>query len=112
MATYAELITVLGNQVLKDKVQTAILIITDKVARGDDTGGGFDPSNKAARKTWARQVLEAPNELPDEASSHFQLLVAAKRDETPATIIAMTDAEVQTVVEEGVDLFAPSSPGP
>lgn len=106
MASYAELLTALGNQALKDKVTVAILIAADKVERGDDTGGGFNPANHGNRVSWTRRIMSSPEGAPKEAVSFFPLVVVANRDATLAEILAQSDAAVQTNVEEVVDLFA------
>ena len=113
MATFEELNTALASTELQNKVGVALRIVTDKVDRGDDTGGGFDPANHADRVVWSKAFLLDLDAIPLEALSHLQLLVASKRDDAIADILALTDAEVQAAVEEGVDLFADQgSPGP
>ena len=106
MATYAELLTALGNQPLKDKVTVAILIVADKVNAGDDTGGGFDAANHENRIVWARRISSDADGAPKEAGRFFPLLVAANRAAALPAILSASDTAVQTNVEDIVDLFA------
>lgn len=106
MATYAELLTALGAQEVKDKVTVAILIIVDKVNAGDDTGGGFDAANHDNRVVWARRISSDPEGAPKEAGRFFPLIIAANRAASLPDILAASDAAVQANTEQTVDLFA------
>lgn len=106
MASYAELLTALGNQDLKDKVTVALLIAVDKVERGDDTGGGFDTANHENRVIWARRIISDADGAAKEAARFFPLLIAANRAADLTAILSASDTAVQTNVEEAVDLFA------
>ena len=113
MSTFEELNTALGSVELQNKVGIALRIVADKVSRSEDTGGGFDPALHTDRLIWAKAFLLEVDAIPTEALAHMQMLVASKRAETLADILATSDADVQTGVEEGVDLFASQGgPGP
>lgn len=106
MASYSELLTALGNQDLKDKVTVAVLIVVDKVERGDDVGPEFEAANHENRVIWARRIISDADGAAKEAARFFPLLVAANRTAALDAILAASDTAVQTNVEEAVDLFA------
>lgn len=105
-ATHDQLRKLFGNQDLKDRVEVAIVIVVDKVLRGEDTANGFNQQNHPNRVIWARRIISDPQGAPKEAARFFPIMVVANRELSILQILAATDAGIQLSVEETVDFFA------
>ena len=105
-ATYDELQIALGSQALKDKVEISILIVVDKIIKGEDTGPGFDPENHDNRVIWARRIMSDPGNSPAAAARFLPIVVVSNRAANVGAILNASDAVIQTNVESIVDHFA------
>lgn len=105
-ATHRQLKSAMGNQELKDRVEVALVIVVDKIARSEDTDPGFDGANHANRVIWARRIMSDPEGAAKEAARFFPILIASNRTATLSQILGASDVAVQTAVEATVDLFA------
>lgn len=101
MATYTELRTLFRHPVLTQKVEVACLIAAEAI-RTEDVG----TSNHANRLLWAKRVFASPHTT---AEMMLMALLAANFDAPVATITNVTDAAMQTQVNNAVNLFADGS---
>jgi hypothetical protein len=98
MATYLELLELIQDPVLSQRVQAAALVAADTI-RAEPPG----TPNHAARRAWARQVLANPQ--ADQKKILISVVIQ-KRALTQAQIVGATDAQLQTAVDDAIDLFA------
>lgn len=101
MATYAELLEAINTntgQPLRDKLLVAVVVAAD-VIRAEPT----NTPNHAARMVWASKVMSNPG--PESRRAMYAVL-AQNKDQTLATIVSATDAQVQTAVNAAADLLA------
>lgn len=102
MATYAELLTASESPTLNQKIRVASFIAASTVAA--EAGGTTNHTN---RLLWAKQVYQDPSR---EAGRMIWAVLAANQAQTLANILAATDAQVQTAVNNSIDLFANGTP--
>ena len=98
MATYEELFSLRNNSVLKNRVQTAVIIAAETVMNEIDT-----TPNHANRLLWAKAVFANPS---SEADRMYMAVLAANNSAPVASIIAATDTAIQANVDDHIDLFA------
>mgnify|MGYP006969367647 CR=1 FL=1 len=98
MATYAELKTLESDGPLQNLVEIAIWVAAEKISDEDD-----QTPNHTNRLKWAKSALRDPAGAKDD---FLRYLLAAERDQSLATIQAVTDSAVQTRVDAAVDIFA------
>jgi len=95
MATYAELLTLDGNQALLDKIKVAVWVAADTIRAEEDT-----VPNHTQRIAWAKQAFSNP------AEQAFILLPAVLAQNKSASVAAITgasDAAVQAAVDAAVN---------
>lgn len=98
MATYVELYALQNDSTLRNRVRVACLIAAEAVM-AEDAG----TANHANRLLWAKSVFEYP---AVEAERMLMAALAANNAATVAQITGATDAQLQTVVNNHVNLFA------
>ncbi len=96
MATYIELFNLRTNSALRNKIQVALAIKGNAILQ--------EATPSPERLAFAEAALKNPNSKLDEA---MWFLFAANKDVPEATIIASTDAVIQTHVDNYVDDVAP-----
>lgn len=97
MATYEELYTLSSDSTLIAKVTTAIAVAAETIRTEEDT-----VTNHAARVQWAIRALYNPD---GEARKIMWALMAQNKTASTATILAASDAAIQTAVDNAVSLF-------
>lgn len=101
MATYDELLdiatTVTGNA-LKRKIQVAIVVACDTIRSEAEA-----TPNHTNRMKWAISVLQNPAAMTDRM---LWAVLAQNKSVAAASIIAASDASVQTAVDNAVNLMA------
>lgn len=98
MATYAELFSLKNDSELRNKVVVACILASESIMIEVDT-----TPNHANRLIWAASVFANPMA---EANRMFMAVLAANSGFTIAQIQAATDEQIQTDVDDHVDLFA------
>lgn len=98
MATYDELHTLAGDNVLLDKIAVAITIAADVVLNELDT-----VPNHAARLVWAKSAFTNPQE---QAKNFQNAVLAANKGLSVAAVTAATDNAIQNNVDAAIDTFA------
>lgn len=98
MATYTELRGLVNDPTLKDKISVALLIAAEAI-RTEDTG----TANHANRVKWAKKVLQDPDGNSDDM---LRALLAQNAELSVAQIQGVTDTNLQTAVNNAVNLFA------
>jgi len=98
MATYAELLLAAQNGDLTDKILVACFISADTIRQ--ESGA---TANHANRLLWAKSVFENPERERDRMK---WAVLAENKALTFAQIINATDTQVQTAVDQAVDIFA------
>jgi len=98
MASYAELYGLRNDSALRNRVMVACIIAAEVVMAEVDT-----TPNHANRLVWAASVFANP---VAEASRMFMAILAANSGLTVEQIQGATDAQIQTGVDDHIDLFA------
>lgn len=98
MATYTELRGLINDPTLKDKISVALLIAAETIRTEDQ-----QTTNHANRVKWAKKVLQDPDGNADDM---LRALLAQNASLTVAQIQGVTDANLQTAVNNAVNLFA------
>ncbi|MEO8753124.1 MAG: hypothetical protein ABI624_10640 [Casimicrobiaceae bacterium] len=98
MATYAELLTASGNDMLRQKVRVASVIAAETVRSESNA-----TPNHANRLIWAKAVFANPEA---EGVRMIWAVLAQNKSATLAAITGASDATVQTAVDAAVDVFA------
>lgn len=98
MATYTELRGLINDPTLKDKISVALLIAAEAIRTEDP-----QTTNHANRVKWAKKVLQDPDGNADDM---LRALLAQNASLTVAQIQGVTDANLQTAVNNAVNLFA------
>ncbi len=106
MATYLELRELMDDGELHRRVAVAIIVVAEQILQAGDTTD--PPFNQTAgdhdiRVQWARRAFASP--IP-EAQKFLMSILAANKDQTPESIQGVSDAVIQTKVDEVVDLMA------
>jgi hypothetical protein len=96
MATYAELLSASEDPGLKNKVRVALTIAAEAIR----TEGAV--ANHAARLALAKAISLAPAPYVDPM---LRAVLAQNAAATLATILAASDATVQTAVNAAIDVF-------
>ena len=97
MATYAELFALTQNGALRDRVSVACMIAAEKIRVEAVT-----IPNNAARRVWARRVLENPDTA---ALSALRAALVQNATSSVASLTAASDAVLQTAIDAAVDLL-------
>ena len=98
MATYEDLHTLAGNNILLDRIKVAIIIAADTVLKEDGA-----TVNHANRLVWAKTAFSDPS---SQAKSFMYALLAANKDASVVQIEGSTDAQIQSAVDAVVNIFA------
>ena len=98
MATYFELLGAVEDPSLNKKVRIACVVAAEAVR----VEAGATP-NHANRLLWAKAVFEDPISAGERM---IWAILAQNKDLTPAQIAGATDAQVQSGVENAIDVFA------
>lgn len=98
MATYLELYALQSNDALRNKIRVAVIIAAETI-RTEDGG----TANHANRTVWAADVFANPTR---EADRMRWAVLASNKDNATSAILSATDAQIQTAVDDAVDLFA------
>lgn len=97
MATYDELFTLAGQNVLVDRIAVAITVAADTILN--------EPTPTAARVVWAKSAFIDPL---SQARAFQYAILAANRSVSVAAISAASDASIQANVNAAIDIFAGS----
>ncbi len=98
MATYLELYDLQNDNELLHTIAVAVAVAAEAV-RTEDAA----TANHAARLVWAREAFANPVSVGRQA---LWAVLAVNKDNTVAHILGATDAQVQTAVDDVVDLMA------
>ena len=100
MATYSELSTIRADArwgAYYDRVQEAVKISANSILNRQ--GGNPNQPNIS----WAQRALENPGSVTEELVNY---IIAEDSAETIDTILTVSDADMQTKVDAGVDVLA------
>jgi hypothetical protein len=100
MATYAELFGLQNDNDLIEKIVVAVAVAGDTI-RTEDVG----TANHANRLVWAKAAFEDPRSV---GKKTVWAVLAANKSNTTAQITGATDAQIQTAVDDVVDVLAGS----
>ncbi len=105
MATLIELRNLMNDSDLRNKVTTAVIISADTVMRAADTAAPFSQvaGDHDKRVAWAKTAFENPE---GEGRKFLMSVLASNKGATLAAITGATDADIQSNVDEAVDLLA------
>ena len=98
MATYTEIAAIANNNVLLDKLSTAVAIQADVIRQ--EAGA---TTNHANRMLWAKASLQDPRSM---AAKMTWAVLAQNAANTDAQIRAATDAAILGAIAAAVDVFA------
>ena len=98
MATYAELRSLFSSDALRNKIEVAVIIAAEAI-RTEDAG----TANHANRLIWAKRAFASPTSISQQM---LMALLAANAAATVAAINGVTDAALQTLVGNAVNIFA------
>lgn len=100
MATYAELFSLQGDKPLLELITVAVIIAAHGIM--------VEPSPSAQRKAWASKAFNAPGL---EAIRFMPAMLAANAGASVATIQGASDAQIQTNVDDAINLFIDADAG-
>ena len=112
LPTHQEIKNALGSQILKDRTEVSIRIVIDKIRNGQDSGPNFNANNQANRLAWAVRLINDLSGPTNEAAKFFPLVLVDNRDTNilvSSDLLDISDVDLQTIVEQLVDLFADGS---
>jgi len=98
MATYAELLSMIDNEALFNKIRVAVWVAADTIRAEVDT-----TPNHTARVAWAKAAFSNPDGA---ARILMPAVLAQNKAADLATITAATDAQVQAAVDAAVNTIA------
>jgi len=98
MATYVELRALMDDNDLENRCQVACIVAANTI-QTEDAG----TPNHDNRLAWAEKAYGNPAAL---AAKVQMAVLAANKDATVAQIQGSTDAQLQTKVDEAIDVFA------
>ena len=98
MASYTELRNLFSDDALKNKVEVACIIAAEGIREEDP-----NKLNHTNRVLWAKQAFESPGAVREKM---LMALLAANNALAAEEITGATDAQIQTKVDEAVDVFA------
>jgi len=98
MATLNELRQLFTNAELKNKVESACIITAYAILSEDAA-----TTNHAQRQKWAVQAFTNPKTI---ANQMLKVALAAKKASTVENILTASDSDIQTAVDNAVDIFA------
>lgn len=98
MATYNELFALRSNDDLRNRVSVACIVAAEAI-RGESDA----TTNHANRLKWAKRVFEHPEQ---ESLRMLWALLAANKALTVSQITNATDTNMQTGVDNAVNIFA------
>jgi len=101
MATYLELRKLFSHNQLKNQIEVACAVAARTIQAED---GGT--TNHANRLTWAKSMLLDTKPM---AEPILKVLLADNKDESVETIVAVSPATLQALVDGVVDIFADGS---
>ena len=93
MATYKELNVLFTDALLRDRVETAIVIAAEGIL-------SVDPTGKEAEVQWAADVIANSGKHGSDA---LKLVLAANKDISVANIQGASDSNIQSNVDDMVD---------
>lgn len=102
MANYEELFDLRRNQMLLDKITTAIAVAADTIRT--EAGG---TANHANRVIWSREAAKSPHQM---AGVFMTMVLAANKGASPGAISGASDTAIQTNVDAVIDYFADGQP--
>ena len=98
MATYTELRGLFGHGDLQNRIEVAIIVAAEAI-RNEDAG----TANHANRLVWAKAAFSNTLVIRDYM---LMALLAANKALTVEQITGVSDAALQTAVNEAIDIFA------
>jgi len=98
MATYTELFGLRNDSDLRNRIIVACIIAAEGIMAEDAATTGH-----TQRMAWARQVFANPG---NEADRMLMAVLAANNTLSTETIQGASDADIQTAVNNHVNLFA------
>ena len=98
MATYTELRQLYSHTGLTNRIEVAVVVAAEKIRTEDSV-----TANHANRLVWAKQTFGSTRSA---AEKMLMALLAAHRARTVEALIAVTDEDLQTAVDNAVDIFA------
>ena len=98
MATYLELRSLYGHGDLTNRIEVAVIVAAEKIRTE-----ASDTANHANRLTWAKATFGGPRRA---AEQMLMALLAANRASTTAALIGVSDTDLQTAVDNAVNIFA------
>jgi pyruvate/2-oxoacid:ferredoxin oxidoreductase beta subunit len=98
MATYVELRALMDDNDLENRCQVACIVAAGTI-QNEDPG----TANHDNRLAWAEKAYGNPAAL---ASKVLMAVLAANKDQSVANITGATDAQLQTKVDEAINVFA------
>lgn len=101
MATYMELRLLFGDGELLNRIEVACIVAAETIRVEDG-----DTTNHSSRLGWAEAAFTNPNAIRERM---LKALLAANKDQDVATIRAVTDVALQSLVDGTIDLFADGS---
>lgn len=101
MATYTELYGLHNDSSLRNRVMVACIVAAETITDELDT-----VPNHANRVLWAASVFANPTA---EAKRMFMAVLAANKDQSVSAVQGASDAQIQTNVDDHIDLFATGS---
>ncbi len=98
MATYKELIDIIGNSQLSNKIIVAVGVAAEAIR----TEVGTTP-NHTERVVWSKRAFTNPRGV---AAEVMWSVIMANKDLTITQILGASDAAIQTNVDAVIDHFA------
>ena len=98
MATYTELRNLLNDSILRNRVEVACIIAAETIRNEDPA-----VTNHSNRLIWAKRTFSSPDGVRQEM---LNALLAANSTASVEAIQSSTDAQIQTRVDNAVDVFA------
>lgn len=97
MATYIEIIALINDSTLRQKVTVACIVAAENI-RVEDVA----TPNHTTRLAWAKKVYAAPESV---ANDMMPSIIVQNKALTSAQIAAANDAAVQSAVDAAVSAF-------
>jgi len=101
MATYIELRQLYNHGDLTNRIEVACIIAAETI-RTEDAA----TANHINRLAWAKQTFSSTRRA---AEQMLMALLAANRTLTTAQLTSVSDEDLQTAVDNAVDIFADGS---
>ena len=101
MAAYEDLRGLFGHGELRPTVEVACIVAAEAIRNESPS-----TDNHANRMIWAKAAFRNPSSIRDQM---LMALIAANKDASVETIVGVSDAALQTLVDAAVDVFADGS---